>query len=102
MASPSEIAIWAKGIGLAYCVGAEFNAEKGRLPVTLEELVTWGNGTGRRDSAGNWMCKGSGGIVPIPIIGDGDFMAQIIAWARNNPILAAGGAIVAIMLLKRR
>lgn len=103
MATQAEIVIWAKGIGLSTCIGTEFNAQFGRLPNTLPELVNWGNSTGRRNQAdGTWSCKGTGGGG-----GDGggggtsDIIQQITDFIKENPLLV-GGALVVLLLLKRK
>ena len=110
--SAEQIAAWARGVGLPYCVGEKFVTDKGHLPTTLAELVDWGNAKGWRDSQGGWSCGGldPGPIEgpgpthpdPAPIIGGG-FLDNIWAEVQKNPTLwAVGGAIVGIMVLRRR
>ncbi len=106
--SPEQIAAWARGIGLAQCVGEEFVQQFGRLPNSEDDLNSWGNSTGRRSSTGSWTCKGSApapgpGPAPGPTPGlpggSGDIFGQIISLVKANPIPAA---VVGYLLLSRR
>lgn len=55
-----DVARWSSpppiGTGLPRCVAEKFCAEFGRLPRSLEELVTWGNQRGLRRPDGVWVC----------------------------------------------
>lgn len=119
MPTPDEITTWAQGIGLARCVGQEFVDEHGYLPRTLDELVTWGNSTGRRNpGTGGWQCLGgsappppTGGGNPPPAGGGPPMVGgnppsvgtpsafDLNDWIQKNPLLAVGGALLIGMLL---
>lgn len=83
--STTEIQSWARGIGLPDCIGAEYCAEFGHLPQTLNALVDWGNSTGRRNpSNGVWTCIPLTPTPSPPPSGGGECSAgNIGAWARS-------------------
>ncbi|MDO8670577.1 MAG: hypothetical protein Q7O66_04000 [Dehalococcoidia bacterium] len=104
MATPSEIAQWAQGIGLPECIGTEFNADYGRLPGSLAELQSWGDRTGRT-AGGKWSCLGTtttkppGSTTPVT---QGIGQLQIaIDWIAKNPIPALLLGVIGAIGLKK-
>lgn len=72
MASATDIANWSASVGVPLCIGQAYNAQYGRLPNSTDELVAWGNSTGRRNSAGTWACKAGDGVSTPPTRGAGE------------------------------
>jgi hypothetical protein len=113
MVPMTTIEQWARGIGLATCVGVAFVNERGRLPQSIPELEQWGNATGRRNPATlEWTCRaedatpraGGVGAPPGPVVpGGADPFSGIGNWlTQGNNGLIALAAVGAILLLRQR
>lgn len=96
---------WAAGIGLPVCVANGYcNENAGYLPQTLDQLVNWGNSSGRRNTAGAWTCKPGdatltgGGTIGGGTIGGG---GNLIAGIPNTYLYVGVGALVLMMIMKK-
>ena len=104
-----SVASWAKSIGLDPCIGQAFCNQNGRLQNSIDELNTWGAGSGYKSPSGAWTCTPSPnpGTGQPPVAGGanptsgGVATSSIMGWITANPILVAGGLVGAVLLLKK-
>ena len=84
--TPAMVWEWARNVGIPACIGDEFIGSHGnRLPTSVDELDSWGNAAGLRNtSTGAWSCVPN--LPPpaaVPVAGEfqRSDTGQVLTWA---------------------